>query len=77
MAQTATCEHWPTGQPADGCRWCVTECAPYVRHHPGTRYPYVPGCSCGWHFRGYVAEHAAQTIADAHRDGDPAVSLHP
>lgn len=30
------------------------------------RYPYVPRCTCGAPFRGYVAEHAAQLLADAH-----------
>lgn len=30
------------------------------------RYPYLPTCMCGQEFRGYAAQHAAQTIADAH-----------
>lgn len=32
---------------------------------PG-RYPYRPVCTCGEQFRGYVARHAAQAVADAH-----------
>ena len=36
---------------------------------PG-RYPYRPRCSCGWEWRGYVAEHAAQLIVDAHLAGE-------
>lgn len=32
----------------------------------GGRYPYRPACTCGELFRGYVAEHAARLIADAH-----------
>ena len=31
-----------------------------------SRYPYRPACSCGQPFRGYVAQHAAQDMADAH-----------
>jgi hypothetical protein len=34
----------------------------------GGRYGYVPTCSCGWTTRGYVAEHAAQTMADDHEE---------
>ncbi len=34
------------------------------------RYPYRPSCSCGWvHGRGYVADHAALDLAEAHADG--------
>lgn len=32
----------------------------------GGRYPFRPVCSCGGRFRGYVAEHAAQTVLEAH-----------
>lgn len=32
------------------------------------RYPYLPVCSCGHEFRGYVAEHAARTMAEAHAE---------
>ena len=32
----------------------------------GGRYPFRPVCSCGDAFRGYVAEHAAQTVLEAH-----------
>jgi hypothetical protein len=32
----------------------------------GGRYPFVPVCSCGWTTRGFVADHAAQTLADDH-----------
>ena len=34
----------------------------------GGRYGYVPTCSCGWVTRGYVAEHAAQAVADDHEE---------
>jgi hypothetical protein len=34
------------------------------------RYPYLPTCSCGWTWRGYVAAHAAQTMVDAHLAGE-------
>jgi hypothetical protein len=34
----------------------------------GGRYGYVPTCSCGWVTRGYVAEHAAQLMADDHKE---------
>lgn len=37
---------------------------------PGARYPHQPICACGEHFRGYVTEHAAQLVADAHRCRD-------
>lgn len=30
------------------------------------RYPYKPTCSCGWSTWGYVADHAAQILVDAH-----------
>lgn len=30
------------------------------------RYPFVPVCTCGEPFRGYVAAHAAQGVIDAH-----------
>lgn len=45
------------------------EHATTVSEAPG-RYPFRPVCSCGQGFRGYVSEHAAQTIADAHARGD-------
>lgn len=33
------------------------------------RYPFRPVCSCGWAAAwGYVAEHAAQLMADAHEE---------
>ncbi len=32
------------------------------------RYPYRPVCSCGQAFRGYVAEHAARQVAEAHAE---------
>lgn len=32
-------------------------------------YPYRAVCPCGWMSRGYVAAHAAQTMADDHRAG--------
>jgi hypothetical protein len=34
------------------------------------RYPYRPDCTCGQEFRGYVAEHAAREIAEAHARGE-------
>lgn len=34
----------------------------------GGRYPFRPTCSCGWGARGYVAEHAAQAVADDHKE---------
>lgn len=37
---------------------------------PGTRYPHRPSCACGESFRGYVTEHAAQLVADAHKCRD-------
>jgi hypothetical protein len=30
------------------------------------RYPYRPSCSCGWTTWGYVADHAARAMAEAH-----------
>lgn len=36
----------------------------------GGRYPFRPVCTCGASFWGYVAEHAAQGIADAHERGE-------
>ena len=36
----------------------------------GGRYGYTPTCSCGWVTRGYVAEHAAETMCEAHRKGE-------
>ena len=36
-----------------------------VEWTPG-RYPYRAVCPCGWVSRGYVAAHAAETMADAH-----------
>lgn len=38
-----------------------------VVHTPGARYPFKPQCECGAPFRGYAAEHAAQTIAADHK----------
>lgn len=32
----------------------------------GGRYPWKPSCTCGWSTWGYVAEHAAQLVADSH-----------
>lgn len=29
-------------------------------------YPFVGVCACGWHSRGYVAEHAAETMIACH-----------
>lgn len=45
--------------------------APAVAHEArvelvGGRYPYRPVCSCDALFWGYVAEHAAQILVDAH-----------
>lgn len=34
----------------------------------GGRYGYTPTCSCGWVTRGYIAEHAAQAVADDHKE---------
>lgn len=34
----------------------------------GGRYGYVPTCSCGWVTRGYVAEHAARSVANDHKE---------
>jgi hypothetical protein len=31
-------------------------------------YPYKAFCECGWQSRGYVAVHAAQSMADGHLD---------
>lgn len=36
----------------------------------GGRYPFRPTCTCGWEWRGYVSEHAAQSIIDAHLAGE-------
>lgn len=33
------------------------------------RYPHKPVCTCGQRFRGYAARHAAEQIAEAHRQG--------
>lgn len=33
-------------------------------------YPWRAACDCGWRSWGYVAEHAAQQLADAHERGD-------
>lgn len=44
-----------------GCQVAVT--------FAGGRYPWRPSCSCGWTSWGYVAEHAAQGLADAHAAG--------
>lgn len=44
-------------------------CASRVDVEPG-RHPFRPACACGWrHSWGYVTEHAARGMADAHRDG--------
>lgn len=44
-------------------------CEPGVEYWPERRYAYIPVCGCGWrHTWGYVAEHAARQMADAHRD---------
>lgn len=43
-----------------------------VSHLPGTRYPWLPVCSCGARFRGYASERAARLMAasiDAHELG--------
>lgn len=37
-----------------------------VEYHPTRRFPWLPVCDCGTTFAGYVREHAAQTMADAH-----------
>ena len=34
------------------------------------RYPFVPTCTCGWEWRGYLVAHAAQCVADAHEAGE-------
>ena len=34
------------------------------------RYPFRPSCSCGWSWRGFVADHAAQFMVDAHLAGE-------
>lgn len=31
-------------------------------------YPYTGVCSCGWFSRGYVRDHAAQTMVEDHLD---------
>lgn len=42
-------------------------CQPGTIRREGERYPWRAVCACGWeHGRGYVAQHAAQQIADAH-----------
>ena len=47
----------------------ATTCAPRVDRETA-RYPYRPACACGWrHPWGYVAEHAARDLADAHVAG--------
>lgn len=39
----------------------------------GGRYPFRPACSCGWTAPwGYVAEHAAQAVADDHAEAPAA-----
>lgn len=38
----------------------------------GGRHPFRPVCSCGAAFRGYVAEHAAQIMLEAHLNGEDA-----
>lgn len=45
------------------------QCRASVEVRPAARYPYVPACSCGWTTWGYVAQHAAQGLADAHMAG--------
>lgn len=43
---------------------------PAVNYDPTRRYPYRPVCGCGWqHYWGYVAEHAARDMANAHAEG--------
>ena len=45
----------------------TTRHRPFVKRLGGLRYPFRPACSCGWeHAVGYVAEHAAQSMADDH-----------
>jgi len=34
----------------------------------GGRYPFRPTCSCGWATWGYVSAHAAQDVADDHKE---------
>jgi hypothetical protein len=34
------------------------------------RYPFRPACSCGWTTWGYVADHAARILVDAHVAGE-------
>lgn len=54
---------------------------PGIPHAPGVqrvggRYPYLPVCGCGWkHTVGYVAEHAAQSMADDHAAKAPRTVL--
>lgn len=44
-------------------------CQPAVTVAAG-RYPYRPSCSCGWATWGYVADHAARGVAEAHARGE-------
>ncbi|ADD45887.1 hypothetical protein [Stackebrandtia nassauensis] len=37
-----------------------------VEYDGTRRYPWLPTCTCGEQFWGYVAEHAAQAIVDEH-----------
>lgn len=34
----------------------------------GGRYPHVPSCSCGWRTWGFLTNHAAQVVADDHKE---------
>lgn len=43
-------------------------CQPSVQYVAG-RYPFRPTCTCGWKDWGYVADHAAQMMVDAHLAG--------
>lgn len=36
----------------------------------GGRYPFRPVCSCGASFWGYVAQHAAENVAESHARGE-------
>lgn len=43
----------------------TTHVARVAVSRPG-RYIFVPVCSCGWTYRGFAADHAAQIMVDDH-----------
>lgn len=50
-------------------------CETHIEYDPTARYPHKAVCTCGWTSWGYLTEHAAEIVAEGHRNESELILL--